>query len=347
MNNIFELMRKYNCEEIYFKYDSGTKLRAIIAINSTKRGEMCSGGVRLRNYKNEDAALWDAFNLSLAMTQKCAAINANVGGGKAVIWNSKKEKTPKLITSFAKFMCKLDGRFRTAVDLGMDFEDGNIIKKNCPYIEGLPKKYGGLGTEGDTTAQGVIRAMKIGAEYLFGTKSLKDKTIAIQGLGNVGGYMVEFLTKEAAKLIVTDIDKKVIASIKKKYPKVMVAPPSKIMNIKCDIFSPCAIGGILNSKTISSLRCQMICGSANNQLEVPDKDIERLEKKKILYLPDYIVNAGGIIQAIVEMNRGTKEEAIRNISVIEKNIKEILEKYKNSMKNTLTIANELVERRLK
>jgi len=340
-------MKKYNCEEIYFKYDSKTNLRAIIAINNTKRGEMCSGGVRLRNYKSEDEALWDAFNLSLAMTQKCAAINANVGGGKAVIWNKKEEKTPALVKSFAKFMFKLDGRFRTAVDLGMDFKDGYIIKKECPYVEGLPQKYGGLGTEGDTTALGVIKAMRIGAEYLFGTRSLKDKIIGVQGLGNVGGYMVKFLLEEGANLIVADIDKNMITKTKKKYPSVKVVAPDKFLSTKCDILSPCAIGGIINSRTIRSLKCRMICGSANNQLENPEKDIKQLEKTRILYLPDYIVNAGGIIQAIVEMNKGKKEEAIENTKVIEKNIKYILKEYKKGKKSTLAIADELVESRLK
>lgn len=347
MSNIFKLMKKYNCEELHFRYDAKTGLRAIIAINNTKRGEMCSGGVRMRDYKNEDEALWDAFNLSLAMTQKCAAINADVGGGKAVIWNSKKEKTKKLLETFAKFMNDMNGRFRTAVDLGLDHEDGEVIKRVCPFVEGQPEKYGGLGTEGDTTAIGVIKAMKLGAKYLLKKSSLNGLTIGIQGLGNVGGFMVKFLDKEGANLVVADIDKDVVKKIKAKYPKIKVASPSTFLSTECDILSPCAIGGIINSQSIPKLKCKMTCGSANNQLQEPQKDIRLLEKRKIFYLPDYIVNAGGLIQAIVEINKGTKEQAIKNTSVIEENVKLILKEYAKGEKTTLDIANELVEKRLR
>jgi len=347
MSQIFELMKKYDCEELHFRYDPKTKLRAIIAINSTKRGSMCSGGVRMRNYKNEDEALWDALNLSLAMTQKCAAIKANVGGGKAIIWNTPKEKNADLLTCFAKFMCSLGGRFRTAVDVGLNHEDGETIIKTCPYVEGQPEKYGGLGTEGDTTAIGVIKAMKSGCKYLFGNKSLKGKIIALQGLGNVGSFMVEFLIKEKAILIIADTDGKIVKDIKMKHPSVKTVSPNEILFQKCDILSPCAIGGILNSKTIPKLRCGMICGAANNQLYKPKSDIRLIEKRGILFLPDFIVNAGGIIQAIVEINKGTKRQAIRNTKIIEKNIAYILGEHKKTRKNTLEIAHELIDTRLK
>ncbi len=346
MSNIFKQMKKYNCEEIYFKYDPKTKLKAIIAINSTKRGSMCSGGVRMRNYKSENEALWDAFNLSLAMTQKCAAIQANVGGGKAVIWGSKQDKNPKMLESFAKFMCSLGGKFRTAVDLGLNFDDGQIIKRICPLVEGQPKAYGGLGTEGDTTAIGVIKAMQLGSKYVFGEKSLKGRTIAIQGLGNVGGYMLNFLSDKGAKLKVADTNNLVIKKYKKQYPAIKVIPVDEILTTKCDILAPCAIGGILNKKTIPNLKCSIICGCANNQLANPERDIKLIEQKKILYLPDFIVNAGGIIQAIVEINKGTKQQAIANTRVIEQNVELILKQYKPNQNNPLELAQNLVNKRL-
>lgn len=347
MNNIFELMKQYNCEEVHFRYDANTGLKAVIAINNTVRGEMCSGGVRMRNYENEDAVLWDALNLSLAMTYKCAAINADVGGGKAVIWGSPEEKTPEMLKSFAMFVNSFNGRFRTAVDLGLDHEDGEIIKSVCPYVEGQPEKYGGFGTEGDVTALGVLKAMKIGAKYKLGKDSLEGLTVAIQGIGNVGYYLLDFLYKEKAQLIITDIDKKVLESIEKYYPEVRVVSPEEILFQECDILSPCAIGGILDANTIPLLKCKIVCGSANNQFFDPYTGVKMLEDLNILYLPDFIVNAGGIIQAIVEINKGTKKQAFKNTDVIEENIKYILDRYNASGRTTLDIAYAMAVERLK
>lgn len=346
MNNIFELMKKYNCEEIHFKYDTKTGMRAIITINSTRRGAMCSGGVRMRDYENEDAALWDSFNLSQAMTYKCAAINANVGGGKAVIWNSIEEKTPELLKVFATFVNSFNGRFRTAVDLGLDHEDGEIIKSICPFVEGQPEKYGGFGTEGDVTALGVLKAMRIGVKYKLNKDSLNGLTVAVQGIGNVGYYLVDFLYKEGASIIISDINTQVLENIKKEYPKVNIVSPEQILFQKCDILAPCAIGGVLDENTIPKLNCKIVCGSANNQFLTPHVGIKMLEKLNILFLPDFVVNAGGIIQAIVEINKGTKEQAFKNTYIIEENINYILDKYKNSSKSTLDIAYELAEVRL-
>ncbi len=347
MSNVFQQMKKYNCEELYFKLDQKTGLRAIIAINSTKRGNMCSGGVRMRDYQNEDEALWDAFNLSLAMTQKCAAINARVGGGKAVLWGAQEKKTPAMLESFARFMCSLGGKFRTAVDLGLDFEDGQVIKRICPLVEGQPVKYGGLGTEGDTTAYGVIRAMNLAVKYVLEKDSLENLSIAVQGLGNVGGYMIEFLVKEGANLIVADIDENVIKQIKDKFPDIVVVPPDEILSVECDVLAPCAIGGVLNEDSISKLKCKVVCGCANNQLYNPELDSQLLEDRGIFYVPDFIANAGGILQAIVEMRSGTKEEAMESTRVIEENMKWLITEYEKGGKTTLNLANQLVEERLK
>lgn len=347
MSNIFEKMKATDCEELHFRFDPRTGLRSIIAIHSTHRGSVTSGGVRMMNYKNEDEALEDVLNLARAMTYKCAAINADLGGSKAVIWNSREEKNPALLKSFATFVNHLGGRYRTAVDYGLSHEDGRIIKSICPYIEGESDNNDGFDSEADTTALGVLKAMKIGWGYLAGNDSLAGVTVAVQGLGYVGRFLLEFLLKENAGVIGADIDQQIVEAVRNQYPQVTLVSPEQLLFESCDVLAPCAVGGILNEETIPRLKCKMICGAANNQLLTPQTDIQRLEKAKILYLPDFIVNAGGIIQAVVEMGKGTKEEALQGTSIIEENIRFILRHHSQSRRNTLDIANELVWQRLK
>ncbi len=346
MNNIFELMKEYQCEELHFRYDQKTGLRTIIAINNTELADVTSGGARLYDYKTEDDALADVLKLSQAMTYKCAAADINLGGSKAVLWNTEKQKSIDLLKIFGKFVNDLGGRFRTAVDLGLSNEDGRVIKEVCPYIEGESDNNDGFDCESDVTALGVIKAMKVGMKFLNGSSSLDSVTIAIQGLGYVGGYLVEFLQEENAKIIATDIKPELIDFYRKKYPEIVFVEPDQIISQKCDIFCPSAIGGIINIQTIPLLNCTLICGAANNQLLNPESDIFELAKRKILYLPDFIANAGGIIQADVEIKGGTKQKAIENTQIIEKNIEFILNRYKNSDLTTIEIANELVKIKL-
>jgi leucine dehydrogenase len=347
MNSIFEAMRAYDCEELHFRYDRKTGLRAIVAIHDTRLGEVTSGGARLVDYPDEEAALTDALRLSQAMTYKCAAIDAGLGGAKAVIWNRPEQKTPELLEAFGRFVLHLGGRFRTAVDFGLSHEDGRIIKRVCPYVEGESEAGEGFDHEADTTALGLIAAMELAARARLGRDSLAGLTVAVQGVGYVGGFLLERLLEAGARVVAAEVDPQIIARLERELPQVALVPPEEILAAACDILAPCALGGVLNPSSIAKLRCAVICGAANNQLLEPARDAALIEARGILYLPDFIVNAGGIIQACVELAQGDKAQAQQRArEIIGRNVGHILERRASGGRSTLAAARELVARAL-
>ncbi|MFH1059257.1 MAG: Glu/Leu/Phe/Val dehydrogenase dimerization domain-containing protein [Pseudomonadota bacterium] len=325
MSAIFDIMRAFDCEELHFCRDRATGLRAIVAIHDTRLGAITSGGARLVDYPDEEAALGDALRLSQAMTQKCAACGAGLGGAKAVIWNRPDQKTPALLEAFGRFVLHLGGRFRTAVDYGLSHDDGRVIKNVCPYIEGESAAGDGFENEADTTALGLITAMELAAAAMLGRVGLSGLTVAVQGVGYVGRFLVDFLVQAGARVLAADVDPAVLARLTQDHPQVAILPPEDILAAPCDILAPCALGGALNPHSIARLRCTIICGAANNQLLEPARDAALLSERGIFYLPDFIVNAGGIIQACVEIAQGTKAEAVdRAQSIIGRNVQKIL-----------------------
>lgn len=298
--DIFKEMEKHDFEQIIFNYDKTTGLKAIIAIHDTTLGPAL-GGCRIWPYESEDEALIDAMRLAKGMTYKCAISDNNFGGGKTVvIGDPKKDKSEALFRALGRFVQTLGGRYYTGTDVGTTGMDFVYASRESDYIVGLPEEYGGSGNSALPTAYGVYKGMKAAAKVVFGTESLKDLKVAIQGVGKVGQILVDYLAEEGAKIIIADIIDENIEKVKGKHPQVGVVEPEKIYDVECDIFAPCALGGILNDDTIPRLKCKIIAGAANNQLLEP-RHGDILHEKGILYAPDYVINAGGLIQVADEL----------------------------------------------
>jgi len=308
--DIFELMKKGGHEQIIFNYDKETGMRAIIAIHDTTLGHAC-GGTRMVNYASMEDALKDAMRLSKAMTYKCAAADEDKGGGKGVIWGDpKKDKNEVYLRAYGRFIEILKGRFVTgAADLNLNEADGSIMGRETRYILAKPKEEGSSGNTGAITAYGVFVGLKACARFIWGNEDLRGRKIAFQGLGAVGEPLLGYLKEGGLEVIATDINEKTLQSLQTKYGYKAVKP-EEIYEVDCDIFSPSAIGGILNDRTIPKLKCKIVAGCANNQLEDEERHGRMLHERGILYAPDYVINAGGVIQAIDE-ERGFNPERVR------------------------------------
>ncbi|BAC14834.1 phenylalanine dehydrogenase [Oceanobacillus iheyensis HTE831] len=300
--NTFEKIA--NHEQVVFCNDPATGLQAIIAIHDTTLGPAL-GGTRMYPYKSVDDALEDVLRLSEGMTYKCAASGLDFGGGKAVIiGDPEKDKSPALFRSFGQFVDSLNGRFYTGTDMGTTTDDFVEAFKETNFINGIPEVYGGSGDSSISTACGVIHALEATNEYLFNNNDLGNRTYAIQGLGKVGYKVAEQLLEAGAKLYITDLNQDVMTQLNTKAKdtngEVEQVDSEAIYSTDADIFIPCAMGAIINDQTIGQLKVKAIVGSANNQLQSP-AHAKMLQEKGILYAPDYIVNAGGLIQVADEL----------------------------------------------
>jgi len=307
--DIFDLMEKEGHEQIIFDFDRETGMKAIIAIHDSTLGQTF-GGVRMVNYACMEDALQDVMKLSKAMTYKCAAADEDKGGAKAVIWGDpEKDKNETFLRAFGRFLEMLRGRFVTTVDLNLDLMDGSIMGRESQYVLARPKEEGSSGSSGITTAFGIYVGLKSCAKFLWGDENLTGKRIAVQGLGAVGGALLKHLKEGGLEVIATDTNEKTLQNLQAQYGFRTVKPES-IYDAECDIFCPCAMGGILNDQTIPKLKCRLVAGSANNQLEDEDRHGRMLHNRGILYAPDYIINAGGVIQIIDEI-QGYNPERVR------------------------------------
>ncbi len=344
-SNIFELMEKYGHEQVIFNYDKATGLKSIVAIHNTTLGPAL-GGCRMWNYETEADALEDVLRLSRGMTYKCAVSGVTYGGGKAVIiGDPKKEKSDELFQAFGTFIETLKGRYYTGTDVGTVGMDFVSAAKQTKYVVGLPEEYGGSGNSAVITAYGVWKAMKATAKEKFGTDELTGLTIAIQGIGKVGRHLTQILIEEGAKLVVTDIFKDNVLNITELYPDVQVVEPNQIYDVQCDIFSPNALGAVINDDTIPRFRCKAIVGAANNVLAEERHGLD-LHQREILYAPDYVANAGGLIQVADELHGYNKERAFRNASLIYNTLEQIYNISKEQNIPTNQAANLLVEKKI-
>ena len=294
-------------EQVVFCHDPHVGLKAIIAIHNTSLGPAL-GGTRMWNYKNEDEALLDVLRLSKGMTYKAAAAGLNLGGGKAVIiGDPKTQKTEALFRAFGHFVNSLNGKYITAEDVGTTVTDMEHIYMETPWVTGIPKDFGGSGDPSPYTAHGVLMAIKASSMEKFGSDSLKGKRIAVQGLGNVGSNLVRYLKEEGAEIIVSDIDQ---ARVKENCEKfaVKAVNPDEILFQECDILAPCAMGAIVNDNTITKIKAKVIAGGANNQL-AEGRHGDQLKEMGILYAPDYVANAGGLMNVFVELEGYSPERA--------------------------------------
>lgn len=343
--SVFDEMEKYGHEQVIFNYDKATGLKSIIAIHDTTLGSAL-GGCRMWNYETEKDAVRDALRLSRGMTYKCAVSNVNHGGGKTVIMGDPAhDKSDELFQALGSFVETLKGRYFTGTDVGTVGMDFVSAHKQTDYVVGLPEEYGGSGNSAIITAYGVWQGMKATAKEAFGTDSLKGLTVAVQGLGKVGSQLVRHLYDEEAKLIVTDIFEENVNRIMTEIPDVIVVKPDEIFSVECDIFSPNALGAVINDDTIPKFKCKAIAGAANNVL-AENRHGDLLHEKGILYAPDYVANAGGLIQVADELQGYNRDRAFKNASLIYNILLQIFSISKEKNIPTYKAADLLVEKKI-
>lgn len=321
-----------NHEQVVFCNDKDTGLKAIIGIHNTTLGPAL-GGTRMWNYNNEWEALNDVLRLSRGMTYKAAITGLNLGGGKAVIiGDAKTQKTPELMLRFGEFVHALGGKYITAEDVGMATEDMDLVRTVTPYVTGISESQGGAGNPSPITAYGVFMGLKAAAKYAYNNDLLEGKTIYVQGIGNVGEALVEHLSNEGANVYITDINKERLEEVRDKYG-VKIYEGQNIYAEKMDIYAPCALGATINDTTIPQLKAKIVAGAANNQLANEIKHGQQLKERGIVYAPDFLINAGGIINVYAELEKYDKNEIIRKTENIYKTTLDIL---KNAEANNIT-----------
>lgn len=344
-NPVIGQMLQYNHEQVVFCNDNETGLKAIIAIHNTVLGPSL-GGTRMWNYNNEMEALNDVLRLSRGMTYKSSVAGLNLGGGKAVIiGDPKKLKNEAFLRRFGKFVNSLGGKYITAEDVAMNSRDMEIIKMETDFVSGLPESMGGSGDPSPVTAYGVYVSMKASAKEAYGSDSLSGKKVLVQGLGNVGMHLVEHLHKEGAVITVYDINEERVKMAVDNF-KATVTSPDKMFDLDIDIYAPCALGATVNDESLSKLKCKIICGAANNQLAEEKKHGEAVKAKGIIYAPDFVVNAGGIINVFYELEGYVRERAMRHAEGIYNTTWNILQIAKNENIPTYVAANRIAEKRI-
>jgi valine dehydrogenase (NAD+) len=296
-------------EQVVYCQDEPSGLRAIIAIYSTALGPAL-GGTRFYPYRDEDAALADVLNLSRAMAFKNALAGLDLGGGKAVIiGDPDKLKSEALLRAYGRFVESLNGRYITACDIGTFSEDMDIVARECRFVTGRTVPNGGAGDSSVLTAFGVFQGMRAAAEHVWGSTSLDRKTVGVEGVGKVGHRLVDHLISDGADVVIFDTNPAAIERVRAEHPEVTVAASrSELLASRLDVYSPCALGGAIDDDTVEVLTAKVICGGANNQLAHPGVE-KTLANLGIVYAPDYLVNAGGVIQVADELQGFSFERA--------------------------------------
>lgn len=344
-NPVIGRMGLHNHEQVLFCNDNDTGLKAIIAIHNTVLGPSL-GGTRMWNYSNETEALHDVLRLSRGMTYKSSVAGLNLGGGKAVIiGDAKKIKNEALLRRFGKFVDSLGGKYITAEDVAMTSRDMETIKMETDYVSGLPENMGGSGDPSPVTAYGVYVSMKASAREVWGSDSLSGRKVLVQGTGHVGEVLVGHLTQEGAKVYVNDISEERLRYVSNKY-KCEVVAADTMFDLDIDIYAPCALGATVNDDTLSRLKCKIICGAANNQLENEEFHGEMVGKQGILYAPDFVVNAGGIINVYYELEGYNRSRAMAHAEKIYDTTFNLFQLAKKEGIPTYMAANRLGEARI-
>ncbi|RHW38436.1 Glu/Leu/Phe/Val dehydrogenase [Lysinibacillus yapensis] len=341
---IFKYLEKYDYEQVVFCQDKTSGLKAIIAIHDTTLGPAL-GGARMWTYATEEQAIEDALRLARGMTYKNAAAGLNLGGGKTVIIGDPfKDKNEEMFRALGRFIQGLNGRYITAEDVGTTVSDMDIIHEETDYVTGISPTFGSSGNPSPVTAYGVYLGMKAAVKEAFGTESLKGRKIAVQGLGNVAYTLCDYLYKDGAELVVTDINPKAVERVVNDFSAKPVAP-DEIYRQDVDIFSPCALGAIINDETIPELKAKVIAGSANNQLK-ESRHGDMIHEMGIIYAPDYVINAGGVINVADELYGYNRERAMKRVEAIYDSILKIFEISKRDGIPTYLAANRLAEERI-
>jgi leucine dehydrogenase len=319
---LFEKLAEYRYEQLVFCHDTATGLRAIIAIHDTTLGPAL-GGCRMYPYSSEEEAVVDALRLARGMTYKAAASGLNLGGGKSVIiGDPDTDKSEQLFRSFGRYIETLGGRYIVAEDVGTATGDMENIRIETPHVVGVDVTHGGSGDPSPFTALGVLQGIRACVEEVFGNVSLRDKTVAVQGLGHVGWHLCEMLHKEGAGLFVTDLREEIVERARREFGAKPVET-DEILSVACDVLAPCAMGAVINDLTLPDLRCRIIAGSANNIL-LEAHHGAALAERGLLYAPDYVINAGGLINVADELEGYNEKRATKRVMRIYDSMKSII-----------------------
>ncbi|WP_305788612.1 Glu/Leu/Phe/Val family dehydrogenase [Symbioplanes lichenis] len=333
-------------EQVVFCQDRHTGLRAIISIYSTALGPAL-GGTRFYPYESEEAAVTDALNLSRGMAYKNALAGLDLGGGKAVIWGDPAlDKSEALLRAYGRFVETLRGRYYTACDVGTYVPDMDVIARETSYVTGRSVEHGGAGDSSVLTAWGVFQGMRAAAEHTWGSPTLAGRRVGIAGLGKVGKYLAGHLIEDGAAVVATDVSAAALEWARTTYPQIdLVADTQALITSDIDVYAPCALGGALNDDTVPALRAKVVTGGANNQLAHPGIE-KMLEERGILYTPDYVVNAGGVIQVADEIEGFNFERAKLRATKIFETTGKILRLAADEGVPPAVAADRLAERRM-
>jgi leucine dehydrogenase len=325
-------------EHVAYYRDESTGLRCIVAVYDSRLGPAV-GGTRMLDYDDEADALDDALRLSEAMAYKTAAAELPLGGGKAVIVGDPDEKTDDLLRAYGRVVDSYDGLFVTGEDVNVDVEDLRVIQETTGNVGGAA---GGEGT--DVTAAGVMHGLRASFAERDGDDSLDGRRVAVQGVGKVGQALVARLVDAGAEVVVADVDDDAVAATEREFGVESVAPDD-IYDERCDAFAPCALGGVLNDETIPRLACEVVCGSANNQLAAR-RHADALAERDVLYAPDYVVNAGGLVSGVTEMEGGDTAEALERVAAVRDRLESMFERARAECITPLAAADRFAEARM-
>ena len=342
---VFSHAENYNHEQVVFCRNDDVGLKAIIAIHDTTLGPAL-GGCRFYPYASEADALRDVLRLSRGMTYKAACAGLNLGGGKAVILGDpRKEKTEALMRAYGCFVESLGGRYITAEDSGTSVSDMDYIRVETSHVCGVSAAAGGSGDPSPVTAWGVFHGVLAALQEVFGSSDVEGRTVAVQGVGNVGYHLVRYLAERGARTIITDVDEGRLKRCADEFGSEVVGTDA-IYDVEADVFSPCAMGAIINDDTIDRLRVPIVAGGSNNQLDNMARHGEGLKERGILYAPDYVINAGGLINVYAELHRLPREKALRDAERIYETLKSIFRTAIELGITTAAAANLVAEARI-
>jgi leucine dehydrogenase len=345
VTSVLDQLSTLGHKKVVFCNDPDSGLKAIIAIHDTTLGPAL-GGTRMWSYATEAEALQDVLRLSRSMTYKAAITGLNLGGGSAVIiGDSRKEKSEALMRSYGRFIKNLNGEFITAEDLGTSTRDMEYIRMETDYVTGVPESIGGMGDPAPTSAKGVFLGIKACVKDVFGTDTLAGRSVVVQGTGHVGQHLVELLRKENVEVFVSDINEERLHYVAKKF-KAKPVEADKIFTLDADIYAPCALGATVNDKTIPKMKFAIIAGSANNQLADEQKHGQLLLDKNILFAPDYLINAGGLINCYSELTGFGKKRTMQLTENIYDATRNVIRMSKADNIPTILAANRIAEKRI-
>ncbi|HMS15647.1 MAG TPA: Glu/Leu/Phe/Val dehydrogenase dimerization domain-containing protein [Planctomycetota bacterium] len=326
--------------------DAESGLLAYIAVHSTALGPAI-GGTRIWKYESDEAALRDVLRLSMGMTYKSAVAETGLGGGKSVVvLRDGAKKSPELLRAMAAFVHRFEGSYFAAEDVGSTPEDLVVMREITPYVVALPVSHGGSGNPSPFTAWGVFRGIQACVSRAYGSDDLKGLHVAVQGLGSVGTFLCEHLHRAGAQLTVADVRESSAQAARERFGATVVAP-DVILQMPCDVLAPCALGAVINDRTLPELRCRVVAGAANNQLD-RDEHGDLLRKRGIVYAPDFVINAGGIINIAVELSPSGYQEAaaLERCSRIYDVIARVLQEADDQEISTHQAAVDLAKRRV-